>query len=340
MSQFRHRSWVDGLIAGIERVPGPPWIFYAAVGLLLAGVTVALHWLDGSVPVGEVDWVPTLFALAAIYCLAVVHYLNRAARRSLAQFSPALGELEPQRDAIETRLTTMPQWSAMIAVVIGLAVNAIGLANSGGRWGVSEANAPWTIVFTIATQVVLNVFFWVFVIRTARQLSTIVQIHRDATAIRLSDAAPHNAFARFTLVAAIAVSVPYALLEIFVGVVSTTTVVEIVILVLILLLSLAVFVLPLSGMHGRLVREKTQQLAESHRMAEVAAGRLHSEIESGKTAQIEVLGAALSALSLESDRIRRVSTWPWSADTIRGFLSSITLPVLVFLITTILGRYL
>lgn len=45
-------SWLDWLIARIGRLPGPPWIFYLAVMVILALVSQTLRWLEGSEQVG------------------------------------------------------------------------------------------------------------------------------------------------------------------------------------------------------------------------------------------------------------------------------------------------
>jgi hypothetical protein len=50
-----------------------------------------------------------------------------------------------------------------------------------------------------------------------------------------------------------------------------------------------------------------------------------------------LIHASLSAPE-EKDTLKKISTWPWEADTMRGFVSSVGLPILLYLITTFLGR--
>lgn len=333
------RSWVDALIAGIERLPGPAWVFYVVVTAFFGIGSVGIRWLDGSVPFPGVDPVPLAFAVASVYPLAIVHLLTRAAQRSLDEFRPALGELEPHYDELRRHLTTMPQWSAVVAAAIGVVLQSIGLLGSDGRWGISADTAMTTTVFTIVGQVAINIFFWVFIFRAARQLSCIVRIHRDATEIHLYDSAPHNAFSRFTLATAVSLTVPYVVLEIFVSFVSAVSILEFAILAFMVAMSIAVFVLPLNGMHRRLVAEKSRQLAVSNRYFELAAAQLHAQVTEGTPEQTERIGTLMTGIALEGDRIRKVSTWPWSAETLRGLVSSVAIPVLLFAITTVLGRF-
>ena len=332
----RRRSWVDILISFVERLPGPPWLFYLLVSLVFGVLSVALRWLDGSAPVGTANPVTTAFATGSVYPLAVVHYLTRTARRSLADFRPALGALESKYDELERNFTRTPLATSIAAVVLGVVAQRIG--SSGGGWGVTAQTAPYTVVFTAVAQITLNIFFALFVLRAIGQLRMIVRIHRQATAIRLYDTEPHNAFARFTLATAVSITVPYAILEVFVGLLNAASVFEVVLLVFAVILSGVLFILPLNGMHRRLVTEKSRQLSESDRAFETTAGMLHRDIETGSLDQVDGLNKAMASLVLESDRLKKISTWPWSADTLRGFVSSIGLPILLWLVTTVLGR--
>jgi len=331
-------SWIDGLIALIERIAGPAWVFYVVLSLIFGVASIVLRWWDGSVPYPEVLWVPAAFATAALYPLAVIHYLNGSARRALADFRPALGDLEPQYPQLERRLTTMGQPAAIVAVVLGAGVQSYGLIASNGTWGVDARTSLLTTVFTIVVQVLVNVFFAAFILRAIRQLGTIVRIHRESTGIRLYEPGPHNAFSRFTLATAVAVTVPYALVEILVALISTSSPIEIALLVLAGIVSVVVFALPLNGMHRRLVAEKDRQLTESGRRFATVAARVHEQVDAGRADEADGLDKQLSALGLENDRLRRISTWPWSPDTLRGFVSALGVPLVLFVLTTLLSR--
>jgi hypothetical protein len=132
--------------------------------------------------------------------------------------------------------------------------------------------------------------------------------------------------------------VPYGLAQTFAGLFSPFSIVDVVLLVLVFAASIVLFVLPLNGMHRRLVREKGRQLSESDQRFEAVAARLHQQINSGTFSDVDALTKAMTGLVVESDRLKKISTWPWRADTVRGLASSIALPVLLWLITTVLSR--
>lgn len=136
------------------------------------------------------------------------------------------------------------------------------------------------------------------------------------------------------MLTAVVVTVPYALIQVGAGMLDGSTPLETVALFLVLGMSALLFVVPLRGMHRRLVVLKSQRLAATDRRFEHAAERLHAEIDAADPVELQAVGATMSGLALERGRVEHISTWPWSAATLRGFLSSIALPVLIWAFTT------
>jgi hypothetical protein len=98
-----------------------------------------------------------------------------------------------------------------------------------------------------------------------------------------------------------------------------------------------VFFVPLAGIHRRLVRQKADLIATINlRFAELAASVRGAEPSPATGDQ----KALMESLLIESEVVRKLSTWPWEAETLRAFLSSIGLPILLWFVTTLLGRLL
>lgn len=55
--------------------------------------------------------------------------------------------------------------------------------------------------------------------------------------------------------------------------------------------------------------------------------------------RIDALSKAQTALVQERDLIARLSTWPWDPTTLRAVVSAIALPIVLFLITRVLDRF-
>jgi hypothetical protein len=334
------RSWIDAFAAAVGRLPGPPWLAYVALILITGGGSIVLRVLDGSVAFLPISPVTTAFAAFTVLPFAVMHYLSAAARRSLEEFRPALGDLEARYSSFERRLTTMHPVAAVLALVPGAAVLVAGQVTSNGGWGITEHTSLATNVFTIACQFILNVGFAAFVFRAVAQLRVITELHREATGIRLWQRGPHVAFARFTFVMAVSLTVPYALVEVLATALDEGSTVETIIFVLAIAISVLLFALPLTGMRRQLVRVKARQLEASDRAFESAAARLHATAESGRLEDAGAINDLLGALVVEHERLKKISAWPWSVETLRGFLSSIGLPILLWLVTAALDRYL
>jgi hypothetical protein len=45
-------SWLDRLTDWVERLPGQSWVFYTALGLVLALISTVASWGDGAYPIG------------------------------------------------------------------------------------------------------------------------------------------------------------------------------------------------------------------------------------------------------------------------------------------------
>jgi hypothetical protein len=335
----RARSWVDVVTDWIDRLPGPPWAAYAVLVVIPVAATVILRLVDGL----SVHPLTVVYAALTFTPFAVTFYISRSARRALADFRPALGELEPEYDELERRLATASVPTGIAGAAIGIVFVTAGTLSVDGTWGVSPENSVATNAVTLATQYILNASLLTLLLSQVGNVRTIMRIHRDATNIQLWNVRPHNAFARVTGLAAAGITVPYvtaAVLSALLSGNSENTVIATVIVVVAGAIATLLFVGPLVGMRRRLLREKERQIGETDRVFEAVAASFRREADAGDLGGAGDHESALAVLSAERDRLRRVSTWPWSADTLRAFFTSLAIPILLWLLTSVLGRLL
>lgn len=88
------------------------------------------------------------------------------------------------------------------------------------------------------------------------------------------------------------------------------------------------------------MKEKTHLLAKANSRIEITIERLHKGVDEGDYASAEKLNNVLAGLFAEEQALSKISAWPWKPETLRGFLSAVMLPILLWLITTLLGRVL
>jgi len=66
---------------------------------------------------------------------------------------------------------------------------------------------------------------------------------------------------------------------------------------------------------------------------------LHRSLEDPAASNIDTINKGLASLLLERDLIAKSPTWPWTPGTLRAFASSVILPIVLFLLTLILERW-
>lgn len=336
-------SFVDRLMAWVERLPGPAWGFYLLVTVIFVSLGHGLRWLDGSIETGTFDPFRLTNDSLTIYALAILHLLNSTARLSLEEFRPALGKLEAEYEKLRYELTTLSPRFVYIATGIALPLAAMSIAGDPVGWGITEDSSLVTKIFSVLQATLEIVSFIGFLGQAFRQVRLIAYIHRSATGISLYESHSHHAFSRLTVRAAIALVFPIYFYSFIVylqiGGLGTMSVVDTLLVLFVILASAAVFILPLLGMRRRLLEEKTRLIVESDRRFEAAAQKLHERVDSNSLEKMDDLNKTMASLILEKDTLKKISTWPWEAETMRGFLSSVGLPILLWFITTYLSRF-
>lgn len=336
------RSWVDWLIDRIDRLPGPTWLFYVLGTLVLVAVGTGITWIDGSQPVGTFEFVRVFNDGTALYQLGFIQYLQVSGRRALATFAPALGALAPERTRLERQLSRMPPLLALFAIPLGAAGSLQFFLIEPAGLGLRPESSPALWIFTAVVGVPSGILLAALVLFVLRQLATVARIHRRSTAVTIYDPVTHGAFARLTLPTSIVLALPvyvFTFYQLVAGNPSgAITAPEIVLVVAMVGGAIAVFIVPLWGIHRRLVRQRADLLGAVTTRIGSAVRDVHHWQDGTAERSLDDAENLLSALVAERDVLKRLSTWPWEGDTLRVFLSSIALPILIWLTTTLLGR--
>jgi hypothetical protein len=104
-----------------------------------------------------------------------------------------------------------------------------------------------------------------------------------------------------------------------------------------LVVGIATFVVPLWGIHERLADEKAILV----RGVEDRVGRMGTEmyrrIDAGEFDGSKVISEALAGMTPLRDRIQRLPTWPWPPQLLRGFVSALVLPLVIYVLTRLVS---
>jgi hypothetical protein len=294
-------------------------------------------WSTGQLPLGGMD--PTLVVLLvyAPYSLAVLAVGRVVALRAVATFWPATGWPEAERPVWSARFAAAPaSWEA-IAIVAGAAGGLVALLAAPA---VTSSTGDRQLVIAIAyapTYVLGYGLGAVAIVIGMRWLSLVSRIHREATAIDPFDPGPIFAFSRLTVATSLAL-----LLAVYYSFTvnassQTGNVPSLAFLAASSLLGAASFVLPLWGIHERLVDAKEALLVDVERRTSAVAAELYARIDAGDHAAAPGLKDALTGLAILRERVAHLPTWPWPPQVFRGFVSALLLPIVIFILTRLIS---
>jgi hypothetical protein len=339
-------SWIDRLFEWVERLPFPSWLFYLGIWLVQVLLFNALTWIEGTQPPLRFDIYLTIWGLYQGFYLGYIHYLDSVASQAFVRFRPALLLSDSDHERLRYELTTMPARNVWIAGTLGALITLIDLPYNPPALIGQDISSAFSAPLGIFSALTTNYLIGVFVYHSIRQLLIVRNIHEKLTRINLFHLDPLYAFSVLTA----RTGIGYVLAMMFgatpLGLTITSQGVAefypgfYVINILFIPLAIAVFILPLLSIHKRLVQEKKNRLAEANGHLEQVVAELHRRVGTKELKNMAELHEAVSSLMMELDYLSKTRTWPWQAGTLTGFLSALSLPIIIFLIQQLLVRYL
>jgi hypothetical protein len=334
-------SWFDRLLEGIDRLPGPRWVVFPLVGLVLFALGVLLQWLEKSGTVR--DWHPTYYLtlLQMPYVCWFLDYLDRYAIQALEVFRPALTVDDVSYAALQRRISTLPSratlWvnlvSLIVVLTLGFLTRVVGPGESptAVEFTATPFGAYGLLVFTLLWLANGLLFY-----HTYHQLRAVHRIYTRYAAIDPFRQGPLHAFSGLSARTAIGwmlPSLPWIWLD--PGLIS---------LVLALVFASAgvlAFISPLVGVRQVLGREKRRLLEDNSRQVQAVIADLSSQLQEGSYGEtFQHIDDALSGLERARRAIEEIPTWPWRAETLRQVIAALVLPVVVWLLQYVLGQLL
>jgi len=331
--------WIDRLIQWIDHLPIPAWLFYVLGVLMYIFVISIALWIDGSVPFGKVGSIPGIFAPIVFAFLALYHYLTWIGSRSLLAFRPLLNVDDDKFARIDYEFGTVPRKLDWLVIPVSVVAVYPFLVDNPVTWGnlIPNTFLPLATAWVIIS--FFNITFFTLIIRIIRQLRMIRSLHTQATNINLLKLKPAHAFSMLTSRMAIGF-VLIAIAGFFnnpsAAVSSTWNSYS---YILMALVAISVFVAPVIGLRDLLEKEKERKLNETNDLLQAATDNLHNKLQNKEYEGLGGMEAAISALIREREMFGKISTFPWGTSTLRGFASSLLLPIFLWLVTRLLERF-
>lgn len=332
-------SWLNRLFDWIERLPGPYWLFYGVLGLLLMSLETLLKWHDGLYPVGTLFLFHLVFAGSIPLGLWGLDYATRSSREAALELRPMLSLSQLQQSQTEYRLRYFPPRASLWAT---LAFSLLGgsffiwlfTQIPGAR--LLEGSTPAVVTDGLIC-LLYGAWQGMFVYGTYHLQTQIGLVYAHYVEVDLLLPQPLYALA--------SVSTRAALITLFVVYLWAFTFppgpyhgLMLGIVLAFGLIGLAILVLPLRGVHRRLLAEKRQMQSELGERTRATIAKLYRKADTDELGDIDGLNKLLSSLELTRQTIERASTWPWHPDTPRLLITAMLLPLLLWFVQRVLNR--
>lgn len=288
-------SWFDRLLAWLDALPGPAWLYLVALFLVQWLAINALLWANDKLPLGTFELARAFTVVLVPYTLGFWLYMRGIVTRALALFCPLLQLDDSAHARLEYEILTLPARPTLALTLIFFAANLVFYALLPPAVYLEYAPSRENLLVQYGIVAIpAAVFSLVGVYRAFYVLRGVNHIHRMASAINLYQAPPLYAFSGVTATIGIGLLVPAyyifaALPEMTFG--SPLLMSSLVVTVL---LAIAAFVFPLREMHNRIVRERARLLVEANQRFESLVARVHQGVDSNEYQQCDGARKAFS----------------------------------------------
>jgi hypothetical protein len=199
--------------------------------------------------------------------------------------------------------------------------------------------SPWVAIVESVVSVFVFGMIAVFLYHTIRQLRMVSLIHASATDVNLFRLTPLYAFSGLTAQTGIGL-----LLMNYFGVLTDPATFENLALTTLTiaasLIAVLCFILPLRGMHDRIVAEKNRLRTEASARLEATIQQVYARADSQDLEGVDRLNQLMVSLVTSREIVEKIPTWPWEPGTLMGFISALLLPFIVQLMVGLVGQLL
>ncbi len=334
-------SWIDRFFLWVERLPLPPYLVYLLGYLVFITTQHALLWAGHVLPFGEFS--PGILLTVSFWLflqIVVFHYIQNAAEEALLRFRPALDIHQREFEKIRFHFVHFSARPTLIWSAIAIVWTFIGLFSPAQLLSPHFTATPFLSIVTalliFGAPFAFGFFYFVF-----RSLIWVNRLYQRVKRINLFNLEPLYVLSRLSSKIGILFLI-YLVLNLLTtnawGSQETGDAITLFYLFFNSLIAVLAFVVPLWGMHARLVAEKERVSDENNRRLEDAFWGLQRRMDKGKLADIAQFRNGISALMDFRAEIKKIPTWPWDSATLRTFLTALFVPMTIWVVQQVLLR--
>jgi len=309
-------SLLDRFMDAIEQLPVPYWLpAYTVTPILF----IFPLWL----------WAP----------LAIITYLNSISLEALTGFAPLLDIQEEPLRRLKNEFTTMPAasvigsgvfWSVIYFIIIYVTFQSSPVA-----YRIGTLLTVMIVIEGLVSYSIGSIIYY----HSIRQLRLVYRTVNRVKQFNLFQLDPVYAFSLVTSRTGVSWVILLSL-TLLMFPLQLAPIPVLALLIVQVALAISGFALPLQMVHQRLVLEKRRLRADLNQHVESAVALLHRRLDENDLDKMIELNNALLGLNTERDILEKISTWPWRAGMLTGFLSIVVLPMMLFLVQLALGHWL
>ncbi len=335
-------SWLDVLTEWVDSLPVPSRLVYVATWLVLAVIVTTVKWSDGGYTADTFSPLYLVFPAIAIYGIPFVHYIDKVAAGALDSCRPLITLNDQETGTLRYKLTTMPWRSTLLisltASVVGpLLVRNLMVLDRGITFQFSRTMLGSLI--DIALAALTGATAMALLYHTFRQLALVSRILTHHIRIDLYETQPLYALSNITARTALGLLIPIYT-WVWVGLGGWNSSIGPITTMVYTAFGAFLFAWPLTGVHRLLEREKQRLQIEVGRRMKNASADLHRRLDAQDLSGVTDLKDAMEGLVMEKADLDKISTWPWQPETARWLVTALLLPVLLWVIQSVLSRLL
>lgn len=329
-------SWINRFVDWLHGLPPPTWVTVLVLFLLLGLQAQFVNWLGGVDPWGRINPLNFLYQLFTVEVLFFMKYLDRDAARALRVFRSLLDLPEQELSGFKRRLTTLPARPVLLLTLVGFMLGGGFYASVAAYLGRDPSLSLLDLYGSLGFGIPLALAL-IFCYRIIVQLRTVNQLYGKASRLDLYNLDPVYALSSHTAkTGVILLLMVYSSLLVDPAAIQNPT--AFIATVIVSLAGLAAFVLPLGGINRRLVAEKRSHLSQIRGRLKDAFATVERKYDGSALGEMGELGSAIENLERQLAFVQAIPTWPWQPGTMRGFLSAMLLPIVIWIIQQLLAR--
>ncbi len=332
-----HPSWQNQFFEWVDRLPVPNLAVY---GLVLLGLVLLNHliaWVEGKLAWGAIDPYQLDFLVWFLVICIGEDYFLASSRLALRRFRPALDVAQEEFEQIVFRFTHVPVRTGWQITAVGVLfpLVMVSFAAPYQRSGLSLA------VFLASGAFMFSLVFFLFY-QLVHELRMTVRLYSRVERINIFHLEPLHAFS--VLSSRIAMFIVITIMLAYLSNFAFSRTPQLGSFLFFASMNLAVavlaFLLPLGGIHGRLVEAKELATRENDRRLEAAYHELHDRAERRDLQGMVDFHHSIQSLMEFRSELKSVSTWPWSPGTLRNFITALLLPIVLWGLQQVISRFL